>query len=254
MRKPIVHGYFLCWNEEYILPHLLNHYKDICDEIFILDNYSDDSSHQILKKFKEETGKNVRILAFDTNQQYRDDIFLNMANNTWKKYSRGNCDYVIFADADEFVCHPNMNQFLTEKFNENYSILITKGYHMIADKECVLTTSDNIHEVVNKGIYSHFMDKPMIFNPNKIEEMNFCVGRHTCNPFGDVKVYRSNGEYILKHFKYLGLENFLFRVERYQKRFSDVNKRNGWATYWLEEQSHHINDYNTKVEERVSIC
>lgn len=252
MKKPIVHGYFLCWNEEYILPHLLKHYN-FCDQIFIVDNYSDDNSYNIIKKFKEQYTDKIRVLAFDSGNQYRDDIFLKLANNVWKQNSRNVADYVIFGDADEFVCHENMTEFLTKMFEENITVMITKGYHMVANKDLVLQTEDDIFQKVNQGIYDHFMDKPMIFNPNKIIDMNFCVGRHHCSPNGEVKTYVSNGDLSLKHFKYLGIENFLFRVERYQKRFSDINKRNGWATYWLENKQHHINDYEGKLNLRVPV-
>lgn len=247
-----IHGYFLCWNEEYILPHLLKHYY-FCDQIFILDNYSNDKTYEIIKNFKHNLNYNIRVLAFNTNNEYRDDIFLNLANNIWKEYSRGKCDYVIFGDADEFICHKDIVTFLNDKHKLGYSILITKGYHMVGDVDLELKFDDNILEKVDKGFYVSQLNKPMVFDPNKIKEINFCVGRHFCNPVGDVKIYYANDDFILKHFKFLGLNNYLLKVENYQKRFSDINKKMNWATYWLESKDEHIKIYNDFVSKREEI-
>ena len=35
--KPIVHAYFLCYNEEHILPHLLDYYLQFCEKIYNFD-------------------------------------------------------------------------------------------------------------------------------------------------------------------------------------------------------------------------
>ena len=49
--KPIVYAYFLCYNEEYILPHLINYYSKFCDKITFLDNKSTDKSIEIINSF-----------------------------------------------------------------------------------------------------------------------------------------------------------------------------------------------------------
>jgi glycosyltransferase involved in cell wall biosynthesis len=107
MDKPIVHAFFLCYNEEFILPHLLEYYLKFCDKIFILDNKSTDKSVEIIDSFP-----NTEVIEWDSNGQVRDDLYLEIKNNIWKQ-SRGKCDYVIVGDADEFLYHDNMIDFLT---------------------------------------------------------------------------------------------------------------------------------------------
>ena len=102
MKKPIIHCYFLCYNEENILPHLLRYYSDFCEKVFIMDNMSTDNSHEIIKTFEK-----AEIIPYNSNNELRDDVYLMLKNNLWKK-SRGVADYVIVGDADEFIYHPNL--------------------------------------------------------------------------------------------------------------------------------------------------
>ena len=43
----IIHAHILAFNEEKILPFILDYYSKICDKIYIYDNISTDSSDDI---------------------------------------------------------------------------------------------------------------------------------------------------------------------------------------------------------------
>ena len=45
-----IEAYIVTWNEEKILPFVLDHYAEFCDRIVLLDNWSDDSSYEIIAK------------------------------------------------------------------------------------------------------------------------------------------------------------------------------------------------------------
>jgi hypothetical protein len=109
MKTPIIHLYSICYNEKVLMPHFLEYYSRFCEKIHIYDNQSDDETLKICENYS-----NVSVYTFDTSGKIRDDIYLNIKNNIWKK-SRGIADYVIICDIDEFLYHPDLMNFLKSK-------------------------------------------------------------------------------------------------------------------------------------------
>lgn len=103
-----IHAYFFCKNEELILPYLLKHYGEFCEKITFFDNESTDRSREIIEAF---TQCETEIITNSTGGVLRDDIHLHLKNNCWKGVD---ADYVIVADADEFLYNENLVDFLTE--------------------------------------------------------------------------------------------------------------------------------------------
>ncbi len=99
----IVHVHVLCWNEEVLIPYFLDHYS-FADKIILYDHESDDNSLDLLSD-------NVEVKTYSTGGEIRDDIWIDIKNNCWKT-SRGEADFVIVCDMDEFLYHPNMRDFL----------------------------------------------------------------------------------------------------------------------------------------------
>jgi hypothetical protein len=246
MDKPIVHAYFLCYNEEYILPHLLKYYSEFCEKIYILDNKSTDNSVGIIKSFL-----NAEIISWDSNEEVRDDLYLNLKNNTWKQ-SRGKCDFVIVGDADEFLYNDNMVDFLKRVKNDGFTLFKPEGYHMIGDEELILSSDDNIFEKVKEGIIGSSNDKLMLFNPNKIQEINYTFGCHQANPVGDVILYSFNDLKML-HYKYLGLKDFIPKQILRGERLSEFNKTRGLGMYYLYDENKHKEEYKTFVKKRKKV-
>jgi hypothetical protein len=246
MDKPIVHAYFLCYNEEYILPHLLRYYSKFCDKITILDNHSTDNSENIINDFP-----NTVIEKWDSNGEVRDDLYLNIKNNVWKK-SIGVADYVIVGDADEFLYHENMIDFLIKSKNEGYTLFKPEGYHMIGDEDLSLGKDDNLFEKVTEGIKGESNDKLMLFNCNEIQEINYMFGCHQANPVGEVKMYRGS-ELKMLHYKYLGLEDFIPKQKIRGQRLSSFNKFYGLGMYYLYEDKQHKDEYKTFIQKRKKV-
>jgi hypothetical protein len=246
--KPVVNAYFITYNEEYILPHLLKYYSTFCEKITFIDNESTDNSHNIINSFP-----NTNILKYDTNNEIRDDIYLTIKNNVWKE-SKGKSNYVIVGDADEFLYHKNMVEFLSDIFIKGYTIVTPVGYQMIGDEDLNLTPSDNILEKVTKGIRAECVDKLMLFDCNQIDEINYSFGCHVASPTGNVRVLNSPDLKML-HYKYLGLDNFLMKQVRSGKRLSEFNKQRGLGMYYLYDESKHQAEYKTFIEKRVeALC
>lgn len=236
-----IHGYFLCYNEEAILPHLLKHYLSFCGKVTILDNESTDSSVEIVRSFN-----NTDVISWNSGNQVRDDLYLELKNNVWKA-SRGKCDYVIVGDADEFIYHPGILHFLDDSKKNGYTLFKPEGYYMIADENYELSTSSNLLKEVTKGISGSANQKPMVFSPS-IQEINFLPGCHSASPIGNVKTNYWNLK--LLHYKYLGLKDFIPKQLERGKRLSEFNKKNGYGMYYLYDEDTHRKEYKTFIERR----
>lgn len=246
MKKPIVHAYFLCYNEANILPHLLKHYLTFCEKVIIVDNYSNDDSLKIIKSFE-----NTDIIQYNSNNELRDDIYVQLKNNVWK-HSKNIADYVIVGDADEFLYHPNMISFLSEAYNNGVTIFKPEGYHMVADEDLILDPNMNILNEVKKGVRTNVLDKMMMFNCNKINEINYSFGCHTANPSGDIKLLSDNSLKML-HYKFMGLKDHMYKQKIRGERLSNFNKQYGLGTYYLFTEEQQINDYRSYLEKREGV-
>jgi hypothetical protein len=245
MKKPIVHAYFICYNEEHILPHLLNHYLDFCEKVVIVDYFSTDRSVEIIEDFE-----NTEVIKY-SNNEFRDDVNLEIKNNIWKK-SRGIADYVIVGDADEFLYHKNINRFLTESLAKGITIFKPEGYHMVADELSEVTEEDDIIKKVKTGVRTPVLDKMMMFDCNKIEEINYNFGCHFCQPKGEILLLEDTNLKML-HYKFLGLRNHIYRNNIRRERLSDFNKKYGLGLYYLYTDEQVVDDYRTYLMQRTNV-
>ena len=246
MEKPIVHAFFVCYNEETILPHLLKHYSQFCEKITILDNGSTDKSVKIINSFP-----NTEVINFNSNGEFNDWVNMQLKNNIWKK-SKGKCDFVIIGDSDEFLYHENIIDFLVKHKNNGYTLFKPEGYHMIGDENLELKTDDNITEKIKYGIRTPVLDKMMIFDCNQIDEINYSFGCHHCNPTGNVKIFNGT-ELKMLHFKFLGIKNYIYRNKMRRERLSQFNKKNNLGTYYLYSDKENIEDYKNHLIKRVKV-
>jgi glycosyltransferase involved in cell wall biosynthesis len=242
MKKPIVHAFFLCYNEANILPHLLKYYLSFCEFVTILDNNSTDNSVEIVKSFP-----NTDIIPWDSNEELNDALYLKLKNHVWKS-SAGVADYVIVGDADEFLYHENMVDFLINSKEEGITIFKPQGYHMVADENFNLNLDDNLFKLVNKGVRTEVLDKIMMFDCNKILNINYSIGCHMANPIGEIKA--NTNDLKMLHYKFLGLEDHKYKQKIRGERLSDFNKQHGFGLYYLYNEEEQINDYMGYLNKR----
>ncbi len=245
MKKPIIHAYFVCYNEANILPHLLKHYLSFCERVTILDNHSTDNSCEIINSFP-----NTEIIPFSSNNEFHDGVHIKLKNHVWKS-SIGIADYVILGDTDEFLYHDNMIDFLTESFNKGVTLFKPIGYHMIADEDLMLKADDNIFEKVTEGVRTEVLDKMMMFDCNKIGNINYNYGCHVASPQGEIVL--SAGELKMLHFKFMGLTDYLEKNKIRAERLSTFNKDNNFGTYYLYSLEEHAKDYMQYHSRRIKV-
>jgi glycosyltransferase involved in cell wall biosynthesis len=244
--KPIVHAFFICYNEENILPHLIKYYSTFCERITILDNHSTDRSVEIIESFP-----NTEVIPYDSDNELNDGVYIKLKNHVWKS-STGQADYVIVGDCDEFLYHENMVDFLIEAKKNGVTIFKPVGYHMIADEDLVLTENDSLLDKVKHGVRANVLDKLMMFDCNKISNINYSFGCHNANPIGDLKLSNDNGLKML-HYKFLGLKDHMLKQKIRGERLSQFNKERGLGIYYLMSEEEQIVDYRSYLNKREEI-
>jgi hypothetical protein len=234
----------ICWNEEKIIPFYLRNYEPIVKKIVIYDNQSSDSSVNLLKKSSK-----VDIRTYDSDNQIRDDLYLQIKNNVWKE--NRDYDWVIVCDMDELLYHHNIMDFLETCKKKGITIPHPKSYHLTHSK--FPTTNKHIIEEVRKGIpaASEF-GKAIIFDPKKIDEINYGFGCHVHFATGIVKqVYFQ--DLLLLHAKFLGKEYYVNRVLDYGKRMSEFNKKRGFGDHYLASKEGLEESYDVHTANSVSM-
>jgi len=185
----------ICYNEEVMLPHFIKHYKDKFNaNITIYDNFSTDKSQQII----QDLGCN--LITYDSGGQIRDDLYLGIKNECWKK---SKAKWVIVCDVDEFLEVP-------KEPIDKCSIIRTTGYDMIGMPPS------------RKGVANPMYNKSIMFRPNCLKQIGYQPGAHKCDPSG--KVVYSELPVNLLHYKYISEEYVYGRHTMYQERLSDFNK------------------------------
>lgn len=218
----IIHYYSLCWNEEKILPFVMDYYSSFCTKLLIIDNESDDHSVSIIESYQ-----NAQVRSYSSKQEIRDDLYLEIKNNVWKE-SRGKADWVIVCDTDEILYHPNLKEELEKISTEGYTIIKPFGFDMYSKS----FPNKSLLEIRNGIDDFRHLSKCIIFDPNLIEEINFKAGCHKCYPKGKVKIY-SNPNFKLLHYKNLNLDFLLLRNRRFKERLSRFNIDNKLGKHYL---------------------
>ena len=208
--------YNISFNEEIILQKFIDHYKyqfPNC-EIVIYDNQSTDKTKEIALK------NGCKILEYNSNNEIRDDLYLEIKNNCWKQ---AKTDWVLICDTDEFL---DINQEQLEK--EDCSIILSKGYNMVNLED------DLIFDNIKFGIRAKQYDKYYLFNKSKIKEINYEAGCHSANPKGEIKF--SKNVYNLFHYTMLSEQYLVDRYKRNFERLSKENKKYGWGIQYSDSE------------------
>lgn len=231
-----VHLYAICWNEQDLLPYFLRHYEQFCDVMFIYDNMSNDGSRSMLAAHPK-----VVLRDYDSGGEIRDDLYLEIKNNAWKQ-SRGEADWIVVVDIDEFVHHPNMKTYLGWCQERGIHVIKPFGYLMISNE--MPSGSGQLYDELDQGAPDENQcAKSVIFSPNRLEEIGYSPGAHSCLPKeasseDGVLIHRSRNCRLL-HYKLIGgPQRIVRRFEQFKNRLSQINKERKWGiqyTFSVEE-------------------
>ena len=227
--------FLLCFNEYALLPHTISHYKKYLPScrITIYDNESTDHSVEIAKSL------GCSVISWSSNNHIDDFKIKEIKNNCWKSVKKG---WIIVADMDEFLCVTE-NELLNE-MNKGTTVLQVKGYDMIGESNTIDLSDIDLQEI-KKYVDNHYVSKKLCFLRDKIKDINYDCGAHSCNPNGKI-VYSSN-IYLNKHMCMLGLDFFVNKnINRFWR--AEQMRKYQMATHYTDniENIHQI--YKKKLE------
>jgi len=148
-------------------------------------------------------------------------------NNCWKDIKSG---WIIMADMDEYLCVTEPE--LLEEMNRGTSVLSVRGIDMIGESLRV-DLSDIDLQNINKYRECPSESKNICFLRDKVKEMNYALGAHTCDPKGKIKF--SDKKYLNKHMNFLGLAYYTNKSKSRHARSIQMRQR-GLATHYTENQ------------------
>jgi hypothetical protein len=240
----VIHVYSLCWNEERILPYFFKYYDKIADKYYFLDNNSTDNSYSILKSHPNTIVNKIDLQGSSVveaaKQQY---------NHMWEQ-SRGIADWVIICDVDEYLYHLDLRNYLEKCTSTGITLVVPTGYEMISE---VFPSSDKpLYETVKYGVRSKYMDKPQMFNPTEIQEINFWPGRHGAEPIGNVRK-SSDMEVLLLHYKYLGFDYVNTRHLELKNGLRESDLAHGYGRQYLWDEKERLETFLKLKNESIKV-
>ena len=203
--------YTIPFNEEWLLKKMVVWYREKLQGHDLIINVYDNESTDNTAAVAKELGCNV--IKLDTEGEIRDDIYIDLFNNMWKKST---ADFVILVSTDEFI------DIVPEDLI-GYTIARCIGYNMISDG------TQDIFEV-DHGLRFTPQDKACIFSPRDITEINYSPGAHYCNPTGNI--LWAVKQPVMYHMCMISKEWMIFRYKRGRERLSKVNKDKGWGAHF----------------------
>lgn len=235
--RPIIHLYAVCKNEARIIPYFLFHYDDFVDKFVIFDNGSTDGSLELLA-----SNPKVKIVPFDTENKFDSMCVDKIKSSEWKA-SRGIADFVIVCDMDEFLHHPNMHALIDLLRARSFTMVHAYGYQM-ASEVLPAFTSQAITSIIKRGVADerHY-SKTIMFVPDRIEEINYDSGCHTCNPTGEVKIFRSPDAKLL-HYKFVDRDEVMRKLRAYRASLSESSRRDSLCRHYLQSDEQVLSAFN----------
>lgn len=223
--------YTLCWNDGPRLHFFFRHYDRFVTRYVVYDDGSDEATLSILRQ-------NPKVEIRRLERSHPDSFVLSeqsISDACWKE-CRGDADWVIVTDIDEFLWHPDMVSYLERSRREGVTVIPALGFQMIHDTFPAVT--EDLCALVTRGMPWIDMLKLSIFNPDAIDDINFAAGRHKAFPTGNVVLPKAD-ELLLLHYKYLGFDETFSRHRAELMGLGTVDLERNWGSqYWQTAESH----------------
>jgi len=206
--------YTLTFNEELLMKFMIDHYRSRFPgcRIVVYDNFSIDKTVEIALK------NNCEIVPFDTNCMFSDRKNMEIKNTCWKDAIT---DWVLVCDLDELL-DINLKQLKAEEALGT-TIIKPEVYDMIN-----MVNNTDIASI-KYGVKSPVDGKISLFNKKYIQEINFGIGAHSCNPKG--KAVFSQSFYKMYHYNAISENITIEKFKIRSARLSPDNIKNGWGLY-----------------------
>jgi glycosyltransferase involved in cell wall biosynthesis len=238
--------YTRCWNDAHMLPFLFRHYDPFVQRYIVFDDGSTDNSLQLLRNHHKV---DLRVMPPYSEPDSRVFSARALLDSCWKE-SRGAADWVIVADIDEHLFHPNFKDYLAACKNQGVTIIPALGYQMVS--ETFPPPHAVLSRTLTRGAPAHVMNKLSIFSPDDIKQTNYAPGLHTAAPQGRV-IAPARDELLLLHYKFLDFERML---RRHQQAFTRQRERDialGLGVHYSWPRKQLLEEWNGYVRDAVDI-
>ena len=226
-----VDAHVLTWNESRILSYLVRHYRTFCQGIVIHDLGSEDETVLMARIL------GCDVIAHDANSRLDDLLNRKIKNECW---TGTDADWVICADADEFIYFPDGHEATLEAYDSaRFPIVKPMGFEMLSSK--FPTTGGQIYDEIREGApEGRWYSKPILFSPKLVKAIDFSVGAHQAavrlNDGGHLMLDENSPVtqpacYLL-HFKHIRpLEEVARRYDEMRSRMSSANIEHRWGNF-----------------------
>ena len=205
-----------------VLPFAVDYWRRYADHVTVFDNGSTDGSIEFMQQHSDL----ITIEHWETNNQINDKMLLDAKNNMWKR-ARGSADLVVVADMDEMLI-PVGNE-LQRMLDEGYTVCTPRWFAMMSDEVPTHEDGKLLHEIRPYAIQSP--GKVIVFDPNKIDNVNYDPGAHQCRPEGFVQWF-DGGIYCLHTDHNFSLDHKIERYRQMNARQSAINRQKGWGIHY----------------------
>jgi glycosyltransferase involved in cell wall biosynthesis len=206
--------YTIMKNEVFMVKYFLRHYSRFANKIFVFDDDSTDGTREILAQYPQ-------VELCPLKKHGIDDIYFRSIYQTeYRTRSRGQAEWVMCVDIDEFIHHRRLVKKLAECKENKIQIIKCDGYSMISNNPP--EKDGQIYDEIRDGISDVWMCKACVFDP--AVDIHFRIGRHGFDIATPYKVSDATGIKLL-HYRYLGEEYCIKRSARNVSLLSESNKK-----------------------------
>lgn len=216
----------ITFNESFILPYTIRHYRQFCSKIWIHDVGSTDNTVEIAKSMGAE------VVHHDGQGEFNDTLNERIKNEEWKKTP---CDWVFMLDIDEIFFFPHgVERTLASYEQQRLPAIRPVGFEMLSD--FLPCKNGQIYDECKHGARHPDYCKPELFNPRLIQSITLSTGGHTCHgvlkdgtPFTNPPAPALPLTYLLHYHQIGPTDKIGEKYEGVIKRLSAINRKNGWG-------------------------
>lgn len=222
-------AYIICWNEAKILPFVLAYWAFAgIDKLIVYDNHSSDETTALLSD-ANGVDFEVEIRDYESGGHADDFLYRHIKNNCWKE---SKADWVFVGDTDEVLYTPlGIKEYLKHRAGDA-AIIQPCLYQVVGWQKPDFIGAPLLHEMTGMRVQQCGPNKVNLFRPDRVQEMNFGLGAHHCEPVGANIQYLEDIAWL--HLKNLGVEYLLERNKQLYDRLPDkVKAEKRIATHYL---------------------
>ena len=223
----------VCWNEQMVLPWVIDYWKQYATHVVVYDNDSTDDTIPILQQHDW-----IEVRRYDSGGKKDNDSISALKNDCWRLFRQ--YDFLCVTDLDEVFFFPNGPDVVLDQMKAGgYNFLGAHQYGLCEDAVPPYAPGRLLHENCKKFFRQKMNDMPgythltkfTLFDPSLVTRTGWSVGQHLTKAKPELRVMEvPESECVAVHinsgfgWKYKWYRNQLQRV-----RLSSRNVKRGYS-------------------------